>query len=134
MMIPCFLRNAPCRRSAHLLLQSPRPPEPLPVVCPVNPVICDFGLAKMIKDTSVNGSSKQLKEDGSSLLNGSAVKGMREANAVGISYRYAAPEAFNRMYQKKSNEVEAKPVGTYLLDSNSHYFSDYATYTPTSPR
>lgn len=40
------------------------------------------------------------------------VKGMKATAAVGISYRYAAPEAFNRMYQRNgASAEEAKPVG-----------------------
>jgi hypothetical protein len=47
-------------------------------------------------------------------LGATAVKGMREANAIGISYRYAAPEAFDRMYRKNGRVDEGKPVGTGL--------------------
>ncbi|KAI3651988.1 hypothetical protein MP228_003291 [Amoeboaphelidium protococcarum] len=69
--------------------------------CPVNPVVCDFGLAKVIKK-SPNESA--------------AVKGMKETSAVGISYRYAAPEAFNRMYHKTGGvNDEGKPVDVYAF-------------------
>lgn len=73
--------------------------------CPVNPIICDFGLAKMIRK---NGRTE---ENG---LAPDAVKGMREAVAVGISYRYAAPEAFVRMRAKGGRDIEEKrPVGMF---------------------
>jgi serine/threonine protein kinase len=67
----------------------------------VNPVICDFGLAKFIK------------KPGEFDLSSVSVKGMKDISAVGISYRYAAPEAFNRMYQKQGLVDEAKPVDVY---------------------
>lgn len=72
--------------------------------CPIVPIVCDFGLAKMIKQ--VGGENE---------LGSTAVKGMHEAHAIGISYRYAAPEAFNRMYQKSGKSDEAKPVDVYAF-------------------
>ncbi len=74
--------------------------------CPVNPVICDFGLAKTIKAAPDD------------LEAGTWVKGLSVTSAVGISYRYAAPEAFNRMYHKHGQVEEAKPVGTQNLLKN----------------
>jgi hypothetical protein len=70
--------------------------------CPVNPIICDFGLSKMMKKEGAEGVQATLAD------------GMEETNAVGISHRYAAPEAFNRMYQKKGQDEEGKPVGMFL--------------------
>lgn len=69
----------------------------------MNAVICDFGLAKMIK------------ENNSESLSTGIVKGMKEVQAVGISYRYAAPEAFNRMYHKSSKVEEGRPVGKSFI-------------------
>lgn len=34
---------------------------------------------------------------------------------VGISYRYAAPEAFNRLYRSKGTKQEGKPVDVYAF-------------------
>jgi hypothetical protein len=53
------------------------------------------------------------KKPGEFDLSAVAVKGMKDISAVGISYRYAAPEAFNRMYQKNGFNDEGKPVGKY---------------------
>ena len=73
--------------------------------CPVNPVICDFGLTKMMKSNVTVESLASAK-----------VKGMRETAAVGISYRYAAPEAFARMKQKPGTELdERRPVDVFAF-------------------
>ena len=68
----------------------------------MNAVICDFGLAKMLKENNTEAASAAQ----------GMVKGMKEVQAVGISYRYAAPEAFNRMYHRSSKVEEGRPVGT----------------------
>eukprot|EP00158_Paraphelidium_tribonemae_P006134 Partr_v1_DN27691_c3_g1_i6_m64777 len=71
--------------------------------CPVNPVVCDFGLAQVIKKNAAGSNPSDTRAE--------AVKGLKEVAAVGISYRYAAPEAFNRMYKGTGVNLEGKPVG-----------------------
>lgn len=77
-------------------------PNGRPII-PINPIVCDFGLAKVIKKNNMEDTTP------------TAVKGMKEAQAVGISYRYAAPEAFNRMYNKGAFNTESKPVDVFAF-------------------
>ena len=56
-----------------------------------------------------------IKQNGESGLGKNAVEGMKEIAAIGISYRYAAPEAFNRMHLKGGITDEGKPVGIITM-------------------
>lgn len=72
-------------------------------VCPINPVVCDFGLAKRIKR---NGQYEEVVPE---------LANISDEGAVGISYKYAAPEAFNRMQHRGAIADESKPVDVYAF-------------------
>jgi serine/threonine protein kinase len=73
--------------------------------CPLNAVIIDFGLAKVIRSPNEQVPAGSLPD----------------LNNLGISYHYAAPEAFDRLYANlrinisngRSVKEEGKPVDVY---------------------